>query len=74
MLDGKPKPSLAHLEQHGSLGGIMFMSKRRKSILEGLPMLILLGLLAGAIGGVGIGLIESRTAGSSSSTTSSTSK
>ncbi len=52
----------------------MFMSKRRKSILEGLPMLILLGLLAGAIGGVGIGLIESRTAGSSSSTTSSTSK
>lgn len=42
---------------------------RRSSILEGLPFLILLGLLAGAIGGLGIGLIQSRT-----STTVSASK
>ena len=33
----------------------------KSSILESVPFLILLGLLAGAIGGLGIGLIQART-------------
>jgi hypothetical protein len=31
---------------------------RKKNVLESVPMLILLGLLAGAVGGLGIGLIQ----------------
>jgi hypothetical protein len=34
------------------------MSKRKKSLLERVPVLILLGLLAGAVGGLGIGLVQ----------------
>ena len=45
-------------------------SHRKKSVLENVPLLILLGLLAGAIGGLGIGLIQlhSMSASSASST------
>lgn len=31
---------------------------KKKSILESLPVLLLLGLLAGAVGGLGVGLIQ----------------
>ena len=38
------------------------MAKLRKknALLESIPMLVLLGLLAGAVGGLGIGLIQLR--------------
>ncbi len=39
----------------------------KKSILEKMPVLILLGLLAGAVGGLGVGMIQLRAASSSSS-------
>ena len=42
----------------------------KNSLLESVPMLVLLGLLAGAVGGLGIGLIQSK----GSSSTASTSK
>jgi hypothetical protein len=44
------------------------MAKVKNAILESVPMLVLLGLLAGAVGGLGIGLIQMRAASSSSST------
>jgi hypothetical protein len=47
------------------------MRRKRKKLLETLPMLLLLGLLAGAMGGLGIGLIQSK---ASSTSTSSASK
>ncbi|MGA2002913.1 MAG: hypothetical protein ABSG70_06015 [Terriglobales bacterium] len=31
---------------------------KKKSLIESLPVLLLLGLLAGAVGGLGIGLIQ----------------
>jgi hypothetical protein len=34
------------------------MAKKRKSLLESLPLLVLLGLLAGAVGGLGVGMIQ----------------
>jgi hypothetical protein len=40
----------------------------RSSIAESLPMLILLGLLAGAVGGLGVGLIQLKAVSSSSVT------
>jgi hypothetical protein len=42
------------------------MSMEKKSLLESIPMLVLLGLLAGAVGGLGVGLIQLRAASSSS--------
>ncbi len=36
------------------------MAKMKKSLLESIPMLVLLGLLAGAVGGLGIGLVQMR--------------
>ncbi|MGP0096337.1 MAG: hypothetical protein ACLPHI_04840 [Terriglobales bacterium] len=39
----------------------------KKSFLESIPMLVLLGLLAGAIGGLGVGLIQLRALTSSAS-------
>lgn len=39
----------------------------KSSIIENVPMLILLGLLAGAVGGLGIGLVQQRAAASSAS-------
>ena len=44
------------------------MAKTKKSLLESVPMLVLLGLLAGAIGGLGIGAIQLRAASSATST------
>jgi hypothetical protein len=44
--------------------------RKKKSRLEGVPVLILLGLLAGAVGGVGIGLIQLRAMSQASSTSS----
>jgi hypothetical protein len=43
----------------------------KKSLLESLPVLVLLGLLAGAVGGLGIGMIQLRalTASATSSAT-----
>jgi hypothetical protein len=46
--------------------------KRKTSSLESIPVLILLGLLAGAVGGLGIGLIQMRAV--SQATSSSTGK
>ena len=40
----------------------------KSSIAESLPVLILLGLLAGAVGGLGVGLIQLKAAASSSVT------
>ncbi|MBZ5612417.1 MAG: hypothetical protein LAO23_00305 [Acidobacteriia bacterium] len=34
------------------------MANKRKSLLESLPLLVLLGLLAGAVGGLGVGMIQ----------------
>jgi hypothetical protein len=44
--------------------------RKKRSLFEGVPMLILLGLLAGAVGGVGIGLIQSRAMSQASSASS----
>lgn len=41
------------------------MSLVKKSLLESIPVLILLGLLAGAVGGLGVGFIQLRAASSS---------
>jgi hypothetical protein len=41
----------------------------KKSLLESLPVLVLLGLLAGAVGGLGIGMIQLRALNSSASST-----
>jgi hypothetical protein len=43
------------------------MPQKKKSMLEALPMLVLLGLLAGAVGGLGIGLIQMKAASSAAS-------
>jgi len=40
---------------------------KKKSLIESLPVLILLGLLAGAIGGLGIGMIQLKAQQSSAS-------
>ena len=40
---------------------------RAKKLIESIPVLILLGLLAGAIGGLGIGAMQLRAAESSAS-------
>ncbi len=45
------------------------MAKLKKNtLLESVPMLVLLGLLAGAVGGLGIGVIQMRAASSATST------
>ena len=43
------------------------MSAVKKSLLESIPVLILLGLLAGAVGGLGIGMIQLKAASSTTS-------
>jgi hypothetical protein len=42
------------------------MAKKKMALLESVPALVLLGLLAGAVGGLGIGLIQLKSASSSS--------
>jgi hypothetical protein len=44
--------------------------KKRKSILESVPALVLLGILAGAVGGLGVGLIQLRALSQASSASS----
>ena len=44
--------------------------RKKRSRLEGVSVLILLGLLAGAVGGMGIGLIQSRAMSQGSSASS----
>lgn len=39
----------------------------QKSLLEKVPVLILLGILAGAVGGLGVGMIQQKSASPSSS-------
>jgi hypothetical protein len=55
------------------LGGELQMAKKKKSLLESVPVLILLGILAGAVGSLGIGLMQQRSL-TQSSTTSSAAK
>jgi hypothetical protein len=43
------------------------MARIKKSILESIPVLVMLGILAGAVGGLGIGLIQLKAASSSAS-------
>ena len=43
------------------------MTAVKKSLLESIPVLIVLGLLAGAVGGLGIGLIQMKAASSAAS-------
>jgi hypothetical protein len=38
----------------------------KASLLESIPVLVLLGILAGAVGGLGIGLIQMKSSSSSS--------
>ena len=40
----------------------------KNALLESVPVLVLLALLAGAVGGLGIGLIQSKAASSTTST------
>ncbi len=40
----------------------------KKSIFENVPLLVILGLLAGAAGGLGVGLVQLRTLTSSATT------
>ncbi len=39
----------------------------KNAILENIPVLVLLGLLAGAVGGLGIGLIQQKASSSTAS-------
>ena len=41
---------------------------KKNPLLESIPMLVLLGLLAGAMGGLGIGALQMRAASSAAST------
>jgi hypothetical protein len=45
------------------------LKRNRTSMLESVPFLVLLGILAGAVGGLGIGLVQSKTSSSSVTTT-----
>jgi hypothetical protein len=42
---------------------------KKKALIESLPVLLLLGLLAGAVGGLGVGLIQMKSASSTSAST-----
>jgi hypothetical protein len=46
----------------------LFVGNNKKSFLESIPMLVLLGLLAGAVGGLGLGLFQQRALNSAAST------
>jgi hypothetical protein len=41
--------------------------KKKSSLLESIPVLVLLGLLAGAVGGLGIGMMQIRAASQANS-------
>jgi hypothetical protein len=44
--------------------------KKRKTLLDSVPVLVLLGLLAGAVGGLGVGLIQLRSLSQAASASS----
>ena len=44
------------------------MARLKNRLLGSVPMLILLGLIAGAVGGLGIGVIEMKATSSTAST------
>lgn len=44
--------------------------KKKKSILESIPVLVLLGIIAGAVGGLGIGLIQQHSMSAAASASS----
>jgi hypothetical protein len=50
--------------------GEIKMSRKKSGFLESIPMLVLLGLLAGAVGGLGIGLIQQKALSSASTSAS----
>ena len=52
------------------LQGKLKMARKKSGFLESIPMLVLLVLLAGAVGGLGIGLIQMKALSSASSSTS----
>jgi hypothetical protein len=41
--------------------------KKKSAFLESIPVLVLLGLLAGAVGGLGIGMMQMRAASQAAS-------
>ena len=43
------------------------MARVKKALFDKVPLLVLLGLLAGAVGGLGIGLIQTRAMSSTAS-------
>jgi hypothetical protein len=59
---------LNYLGQEIPIGEYRMTKLVKSTILESVPMLVLLGLLAGAVGGLGIGLIQLRAASSAAST------
>jgi len=59
---------LNYLGQEVPIGEYRMAKLVKNTILESVPMLVLLGLLAGAVGGLGIGLIQLRAASSAAST------
>jgi hypothetical protein len=59
---------LNYLGQEIPIGEYRMAKLVKNTILESVPMLVLLGLLAGAVGGLGIGLIQMRAASSAAST------
>jgi hypothetical protein len=59
---------LNYLRQEIPIGEYRMTKLVKNTILESVPMLVLLGLLAGAVGGLGIGLIQLRAASSAAST------
>jgi len=60
MLNYQGKPIPSGEQRMATLG--------KKALLESIPVLVLLGLLAGAVGGLGIGMIQLRAASSAAST------
>jgi hypothetical protein len=42
--------------------------KKKNALLESVPALVLLGLLAGAVGGLGVGLVQLRAMSQAAST------
>jgi hypothetical protein len=44
------------------------MAKGKNSLLQSIPLLVVLGLLAGAVGGLGIGIIQQKAIASAANT------
>jgi len=61
---------LKYLQQRIPNGEDRMAKLKKNSLLESIPMLVLLGLLAGAVGGLGVGAIQMRAAASAASSAS----